>query len=266
MDFVTSKDGTRIVYDRKGTGEPVILVDGAMCRGTAGPMQPLAALLAERFDVIAYDRRGRGESGDTPPYAVEREIEDIAALIEAAGGSAHVYGMSSGAVLAIRAAAVLGGQIRRLALYEPPTTTRDGDDVARHAAADYARELNALLAEGRRGDAVALFMRKVGVPADAIAGMRHAPMWPGMEVIAPTLAYDDAVMGDGSVPKEAARAIRVPSLVADGGSSPPFLREAADAVASALPFAHRLTLEGQTHDVAADALAPALAAFFGNEG
>jgi pimeloyl-ACP methyl ester carboxylesterase len=259
MATITSKDGTKIAYDRQGQGPAMLLIDGAMCYRASGPMGPLAAQLKDQFTVYTYDRRGRGDSSDTMPYAVECEIEDIAGLIDEAGGSAFVYGISSGAVLALRAAARLGNKVTKLALYEPPFTS---GEAAQKAAKAYTQQLIALLAQGKRGEAVALFMQRVGLPDEAIAGMRQAPSWPAMEALAPTLAYDDAVMDDGSLPGEAAKAADQPALVMDGGDSPAFMQAAAQALAKAMPHAKLLTLEGQTHDVKPEVLGPVLARFF----
>ncbi len=260
MNQIMSKDGTAIAFDRSGQGPTVILVGGAFqYRAIDPPTAHLAALLAEHFTVFHYDRRGRGESGDTQPYAIEREVEDLEALIHESGGSAFVFGMSSGGVLALDAAA-RGLAITKLALYELPFNS--GDEDARQAAEHYTRQLTALLNEGRRGDAVALAMTTWGAPAEAIAGMRQTPIWPLFEVVAPTLAYDDAIMGDGSVATERLASITVPTLVLDGGASPAFMPNAAQAVAHALPNAKRRTLEGQTHDVAPQVLAPVLVEFF----
>jgi pimeloyl-ACP methyl ester carboxylesterase len=260
MSILTSKDGTAIAFDKQGQGPAVILVDGAMCYRNAGPMTPLAALLETDFTVFTYDRRGRGESSDTLPFAVEREIEDIEALIKEAGGSAFVYGISSGGALSIAAATRLPS-IKKLALYEVPYVALD--ESGRQAAAEYTKRLTEILSTGQRGDAIALFMTRVGMPAEAMAGMRHSPMWAGLEAIAPTLGYDNAVMGDSTVPPQAA-SISVPTLVMDGGASPAFLRDAAKTLANAIPGAQYRTLEGQTHDVAATATAPVLKEFFLN--
>jgi pimeloyl-ACP methyl ester carboxylesterase len=260
MNQVISKDGTVIAFDRSGKGPTVMLVGGAFqYRAIDPPTVQLAALLAQHFTVFHYDRRGRGESSDTQPYAIEREIEDLEALIHEAGGSAFVFGMSSGGVLALDAAA-RGLAITKLALYEPPFNS--GDEHARQAAEHYTRQLRTLLSEGRRGDAVALAMTTWGAPAEAIAGMRQTPMWPLFESVAPTLAYDDAIMGDGSVPTERLISITVPTLVMDGGASLVFMQNAAQAAAHALPNAQHRTLEGQTHDVAPGGLAPILEQFF----
>src|ERR1044071_9013340 len=161
MNKVTSKDGTAIAYDKRGKGPAVILVDGALCFRSFGPMTHLAELLAPHFTVYNYDRRGRGDSGDTQPYSLEREVEDLEALIKEAGGSAFVYGISSGGALALEAALKLGNQIKKLAIYEPPY---DSDKVVGQAWKEYRKQLGEFLAEGRRGDAAALFMRSVGTP------------------------------------------------------------------------------------------------------
>lgn len=255
--MITSADGTTIAYERTGSGPALIVVDGAMCHRAAGPMRPLAALLRSRFTVYTYDRRGRGESSDTAPYAVAREVEDLRALVAEAGGKAFVYGISSGAALALATAAA-GPGITRLALYEPPFIAEAGDGAR---AKEYTERLGELLDAGRRGDAVALFMTHVGVPAQAVAGIRAQPGWAGLEAIAPTLAYDDEILGDGNAPRDLA--ITVPVLVLAGGASPQGLRQAAKATADALPTAEHRTLDGQPHDVAPDALAPVLTEFFG---
>ncbi len=260
MQKANSKDGTVIAFDRSGRGPALILVGGAFQYRAIDPKTvQLAELLAEHFSVFHYDRRGRGDSGDTRPYAVEREVEDLEALIKVAGGSASVFGKSSGAVLALMAAA-RGLGITKLALYEPPF--HSGDDKAHRAAENYSRQLKALLAEGRRGDAVALAMTSWGAPAEAVAGMRKSPVWPPFESVAPTLAYDDAIMQDGSIPTELMASVSLPTLVMDGGASPAFMHDAAKAVAVALPNGRSRTLEGQTHDVAPEVLAPVLRDFF----
>ncbi|MFB4310232.1 alpha/beta fold hydrolase [Actinomadura sp. GTD37] len=261
METVYSKDGTRIAFDRTGAGPALVLVGGAL--NDRGSGAALAALLAGRHTVLAYDRRGRGDSGDTPPYSVDREIEDLAAVLGAAGGSAAVYGMSSGAVLALRAAA-RGLPVTRLALFEPPFHTGHDDRLTRSRA--YNTELTGLLADGRRGDALALFMGGVGMPAEMIAQARNAPVWPALEALAPTLAYDSAVMDDaggGAIPTALIERVTAPALVMDGGDSPAWMRDTAHRVAALLPAGTHRTLDGQTHDVAPGALAPVLAGFLG---
>jgi pimeloyl-ACP methyl ester carboxylesterase len=261
MKTVTSKDGTTIAYDQSGTGPVVILVDGALqYRAFDQGMAQLADLLAQHFTVLHYDRRGRGDSTDTQPYALEREIEDIEALIDEARGSACVYGISSGAALALEAAIKLGSKIRKLAMYEAPY---DDDDAVQQAWKEYRKQLRELLAAGRGGDAVGLFMMLVGATADQVEGMRQHPMWPMWAAVGPTLAYDAAALGeDRSVPTRRAASVGVPALVMDGGASFPFMHTTAMALASAIPNAQHRTLEGQTHEVAAEALAPVLVEFF----
>ncbi|MGC4953112.1 alpha/beta fold hydrolase [Actinomadura citrea] len=260
MDTTHSKDGTRIAIDRTGEGPALIHVGGAL--NDRGSGAALAGLLAPHRTVLTYDRRGRGDSGDTPPYAVEREIEDLAAVIEAAGGSAAVYGMSSGAVLALRAAAQ-GLPITGLALFEPPFNPAHDDRLTRARA--YNTELTGMLADGRRGDALALFMTAVGMPEEMVRQMRGAPMWPALEALAPTLAYDSAVMDDAAtgaeLPEDLLAGVAVPTLVLDGGDSPAWMRDIARRTAALLPAGTHRTLDGQTHDVDPAALAPALAGF-----
>ncbi len=261
MPQVISKDDTSIAYDKTGIGPAVLLVDGAMTyRAFFGLKGPLSVKLSKHFTVYTYDRRGRGESNDTKPFAVEREIEDIEALIEEAGGSVYLFGISSGAVLALKAAAKLGAaRVVKLALYEPPLAI---GDEARQASARYTKQLTKLLAADKRGDAVALFMTIAGQPAEMVEGMRQSPEWPIMEALAPTLAYDNAIMVDGSLPVDAAKAATMPTLVLDGSESPAFMHEAADALADAMQHAERKTLEGQTHEVSPEVLAPVLITFF----
>lgn len=251
-----SRDGTPIAYTRTGQGPAVILVSGAM--STGGTVAPLALPLSERFDVLVYDRRGRGQSGDTAPYAVAREVEDLAALIEAAGGEACLCGISSGGALVLEAAAS-GLPVRRVAVYETPFA--DFLDGGAEQNAEYTRSLDAALAEGRRGDAVELFLRLTGMGEEMIQGARQSPMWPGMEAVAPTLAYDNAVMAGGLV-RDRLASITVPVLAVAGGASPEWMREGTRAVAEAAPNGSYRVLEGQTHMVDPTALAPVLAEFF----
>jgi len=257
VDKVRSSDGTIIAFEKSGNGPAIILVGGALSDRSAGA--PLAALLAPRFTVFSYDRRGRGDSGDTAPYAVEREVEDLAALIREAGGSAFVFGHSSGAALALEAAAH-GLAVTKLALYEPPFIV---DDSRPRVLEDFPARLAGLLAAGRRGDAVGLFMTEaVEAPAEMVDQMRQTPMWPAMEALAHTLMYDITIMGDNSLPTERAASVTVPTLVVDGGESPAWARNAVRALADALPAARRRTLEGQTHGVVPEAIAPVLEGFF----
>lgn len=260
MKKVLSRDGTAIAFERFGAGPALILVDGALCSRGFGPMPKLAPMLARHFTVYTYDRRGRGESGDTKPYAKEREVEDIAALIKEAGGSAFVVGLSSGAALALDAAAS-GLGITKLVVYEPPFVS---DDFDHHAAPNHEAQLNRLIAAGRRGEAVKYFMRQmVGVPAVFVAMMRVMfGVWRKLEAVAHTLPYDAAVLGDFTVPRQRLAAITVPTLAINGEKTDVRLRHAVQAVAAAVPGAQRRTLKGQTHNVAPKALTPVLVEFF----
>jgi len=266
MSTLISADGTTIAYETIGTGPAVILVDGALCFRDAGPTRSIAEALAPRFSVTLYDRRGRGAStdqthslGGTSTDPVDREIEDLDALIGAIGGSAVALGISSGAALVVRAADRLGAdRLTRIALYEPPYLP----EPAIAAAAQYTAELTALLADGHPEDAVDLFLARVGVPEAGVQSMHQSPTWPATVALAPTLAYDDAALGDSRVPADVAARISVPILGIAGGLTPPFLRHGAEGVASAAPAGRFELLEGQTHDVAADALEPILRTFF----
>src|SRR5829696_4506222 len=256
MNRVQSIDGTSIAFDRSGEGQAIVMVGGGSVDRMANA--PLAALLNEHFTVFNYDRRGRGDSGDTAPYAVEREIEDIDALINEAGGSASVYGTSSGAALALEAAAS-GLAITKLALWEPPFIVEGHP----RPPADTARIYTELVAAGRRGDAVEYFMANVvGLPPEFVAEAKKAPWWPAQEALAHTLAYDATIMGDYSLPTERAASVMVPTLVIDGGASFPWIGKTAQALADIIPHAQRRTLEGQTHNVAPEAIAPVLEEFF----
>lgn len=262
MKTVTSKDGTTIAFDQCGAGPTVILVDGALqYRAFDQGMNQLADLLSQHFTVIHYDRRGRGDSTDTQPYALEREIEDIESLIDGAGGSASLYGISSGAALAMEAALALPHKVRKLVMYEVPY---NDDESARQAWREYVRQLQEMLAEGRKGDAVGLFMMLVGATPEDVEGIKQSPMWPLWEAIGHTLAHDHIVcLGeDAAVPTERAARVRVPTLIMDGSESFPFMHTTAVALANAIPHAQHHTLEGQTHEVTAEALAPVLVEFF----
>ena len=261
MHEVTSKDGTNIAYDKQGEGPAAILVAGEMCARLSWSGPQLSNLLAPHFTVYNYDRRGRGDSGDTKPYAVAREVEDIEALIDEAGGSANLYGHSSGAALVLEAAIQLGQKIKKLALYEAPYHEEAAD---KQAFKDYIKQLTEALAADRRGYAVAAFMHYVGMPTDQIEAMRQSPAWPMLESIAPTLAYDHAyILGkDSSIPTERISLVTAPTLVMNGGASYPFMNDTAQALSKAIPNAKLRTIEGQTHDVDVDILAPVLVEFF----
>ncbi|MCI0556267.1 MAG: alpha/beta hydrolase [Anaerolineae bacterium] len=276
MKTVTSKDGTTIAFDQFGTGPAIILVTGATAFASQPGGDALAMQLAPHFSAINYDRRGRGKSGDTLPYAVEREIEDIDVLIDAAGGSAFLYGISSGAVLALEAASILPNKVKKLALYEPPFII---DDSRPPLPDDYVAQLNAAIAAGRRGDAFEIFLTKaVGIPAEFVAQMRNAPpmppqegamyepTWSEMEAVAHTIAYDGTIMGNTMsgkpLPEGKWVSAAMPTLVMTGGNSEAFFHDGAKALVGILPNAQHRILEGQDHAVSPTALAPVLMEFF----
>jgi pimeloyl-ACP methyl ester carboxylesterase len=258
--MVTSNDGTAIAFERFGDGPPLILAVGAFNDRSTGT--PLATFLASRFSVMTYDRRGRGESGDTAPYAIEREVEDLAALIAEVGGSASVFGYSSGACLALQAAA-RGLSISKLALYEAPYLA-DGDQARAQAQRDHAARLAELIADGRRGDAVEYFqMNVVGIPENVVAQLRHAPFRLALEAMAHTLVYEVRLLGDFSIPSDLAARVTVPTFVISGDAVP-FMSMTAHALAGALPNGQARVLQGQTHDIDPSILGPVLQSFFSN--
>jgi pimeloyl-ACP methyl ester carboxylesterase len=263
MSTVHSADGTAIAFSVQGEGQPLILVDGATSHRAVNPLNAeVGKLLGDQFRVYAYDRRGRGESGDTAPYAVRREIEDLAALIEDAGAPALVCGFSSGAILALDATAA-GLPISRLAVFEPPFIVDDGHPPL---PADYVARLDAYTAAGRPGDAVELFMTEaIGMPPGAVAGMRETPFWPALEAVAPTIAYDGRIVGTtmsgAPLPADRWAAISVPVLAMYGRGTAPWLISGARALADLLPTATLAAVEGEQHGVAADVLAPVLRRF-----
>jgi pimeloyl-ACP methyl ester carboxylesterase len=254
IERVISSDGTSIAYERMGRGPAVILVGGGLDDGSENA--PLARALAASFTVYNYARRGRGESSDAQPYAVSREIADLAALIATAGGKAHLYGVSSGGALVLEAA-MAGVRADRLAVYEVPYDL--ADETAEQQRA-YVERLEELLAQGRRGDALALFMRLAGSPDDQIEHARSSPVWSELEKLAHTLAYDAACLGDRRPDLDRLATITQATLVATGGAAGPF-EAAADAMAKAIPHSRRVVLTGQAHIVDPGVLAPVLARF-----
>jgi pimeloyl-ACP methyl ester carboxylesterase len=258
----TSKDGTRISFDKAGKGPALIVVGGALSDRSGGA--PLAKVLAPHFTVYSYDRRGRGDSTDTPPYAVAREIEDLEALIEEAGGTAFVHGQSSGAVLALKAAEALPTKVKKLSLYEPPFII---DDSRPLPPGDYDRHISQLVGANQRGEAVEYFLTQVvGMPGQAVAGMRKSPMWAASEKLAHTLPYDIAVLDGGMEGRpfkaETWTGTTVPTLVLAGGASPEWIRNSTRSLAEVLPNAQQKTLQGQAHNAAPDVLGPELEKFF----
>jgi pimeloyl-ACP methyl ester carboxylesterase len=255
MPKVTSPDGTIIAYDKKGQGPALILVLGALNRRSQG--KKLTELLSDRFTVVSYDRRGRGDSTDTPPYTTEKEVEDIEALIDELGGTAYMYGHSSGCVLALMAAQKLDDKVAGLALYELPY---DADPAAQSVSKAYQKQLKELLAHDERGDAVALFVKSVGVTDKQVEAMKRLPMWKGLTAMAPTLAYDTIELMEQYLTLETTR-ITTNTLVMYGAASPSFMEDTAQKLSQTIPHAQLRALEGQAHDVKAAVLAPVLADF-----
>jgi pimeloyl-ACP methyl ester carboxylesterase len=262
---VVSRDGASIAYYRVGRGPAVVLVDGALCSRAMGPMAKIATELAGSFTVFTYDRRGRGESTDAAPYAVAREVEDLRALLAEAGGSACALGISSGALLALTAAAD-GAPLTKLALYEAPIVVPMAGERAPLGMEARWAEIDAAVAAGRRGDAVSAFLRAVGVPGPVRAIMRVTPVWSRLTAVAHTLPYDGAlareVQRGQPLPEGRWAQVNVPALVLHGGRSPAWMQAGTRALAAALPRGEYRVLDGQTHDVRAKAIAPALKAFF----
>jgi len=264
LNTVKSADGTTIAFTKAGQGPPLILVDGALCSRSFGPMPKLAARLAPHFTVYTYDRRGRGASGDTPPYAPDREVDDLEALTAVAseGGTVFVHGTSSGAALALEAAKRIP-PAAKLAVYEPPFIV---DGTRTPLPDDYLPRLRQLVAEGRRAEAVKMFMRFVGTPAVFTAVLPLTPVWSKLKAVAPTLPYDIAIVQDHQRGKPLTAAewaeVKVPTLVAAGGKSPAWMTNGTRALADALPDARYQTLPGQNHMVKPEAIAPVLTDFF----
>lgn len=264
MPTLASKDGTKIAFDKIGSGPVVIIVNGAtQFRAFDPTMAQIANLLSKNFTVYNYDRRGRGESGDTQPFAKEREIEDLQALVADAGGKAMVLGFSSGSAVTLDTAAVTPG-ITKIALYEPPFVVDEGRPPL---PADYVDHLNKLVAEGKRGDAVKYFLTvAVGIPAEYLGGMDQDPSWETMLMIAPTIAYDGAfvidLMQGKPLPTNRWTNVTAPTLVIEGGASEAWFHKSGDALAKVLKNATRANLEGQNHMVAPEAIVPVVEAHF----
>jgi len=258
MSGVRSQDGTRIACERSGSGPPIIIVDGDLCSRAFGPSPKLAPLLAQHFTVITYDRRGRGASGDAPQYSAEREVEDIAALIQEAGGGVSLLGLSSGGALALEAAAS-GLSVDRVIAYEPPYVDVNGQG----GGAAHEQRLKQLLAEGDRGGAVKYFMKDmVGAPSAMVVMMRMMPwIWRKLQAVAHTLPYDAAVMSEFRIPLVRFATIRRPTLVMNGSKTDPRLRTAARAITEVVPGARYRELPGQTHNVKPQVLVPAVVEF-----
>jgi pimeloyl-ACP methyl ester carboxylesterase len=255
VETLTTPDGTTIAYQVTGTGPALVLVVGAFCDRSS--TADLTALLADAFTVYEYDRRGRGASGDTPPYAAQREVEDLTAVLAATGGTPYVYGHSSGAVIALEAAAG-GAPVRAVVAYEPPYTA--GDDPS-GGSGEILERVRARIEAGDRDGAAAAFLEGAGAPAEVVAMIRTGPGWPRMCELAPTLVYDLTLTNGGLVPAGRLAHIDVPTLLLAGGASPAWAGRSAAAVAAVVPGARTSVVAGQGHGVAAAAVAPVLREF-----
>jgi pimeloyl-ACP methyl ester carboxylesterase len=249
---VQSADGTTLAVDRSGHGPDVVIVVGAFCDRSSSA--ELVAALSSRFTVYRYDRRGRGDSTDTPPYGIGREVEDLDAVARVAGGPPYVYGHSSGAAIALEAAAV-GVPLRRLAVYEPPY-------LGEIRAPDFAADLRELVSSGRRDEAAQRFLLNTGAPVEAVKKMASAPSWPRLVSLAHTLAYDVMLSDHGSASTEWCTGVSVPTLALAGSDSPEWAAKAVEAIAAAVAGGRHRILEGENHNPAVDVIAPLLADFF----
>ena len=255
---VRSKDGTAIGYERTGAGPALVVVDGAFCSRAFGPSPKLAPLLGQHFTVYTYDRRGRGDSGDTQPYSPAREIEDLAAVVAAAGGRASLLGLSSGGALALSAAAS-GVPIDKVVAYEPPYV----DDAGTNGGAAHLGQLTQFVTSGDRGGAIKYFMKDmVGAPGIIVTMMRMMPwVWRKLEAVAHTLPYDATLMTDFRIPRSRYASIKVPVLMMNGAKTQPRLRDVARIVAEVIPGARYQELAGQSHNVSPTALTPPVVEF-----
>jgi pimeloyl-ACP methyl ester carboxylesterase len=262
MEKSVSKDGTLIAFDKTGKGKALVLVDGAFCFRAHGPTPKLAPLLSQNFTVYSYDRRGRGESSDTPPYAVDREVEDLLSIIEKTGEVPFILGISSGAALVLRALSK-GINVKKVALFEPPYVDVSSTEITPPEEA--GKELSKLVNVGKRSEAVHYFMTKVmGMPAIFVLLFKifGNSGWKKNESVANTLPYDVALMGDFTIPKSITVSINVPTLVIGGEKSPQKLRNAVDATAKSIRQSKIVLLKGQSHNVSMKVLAPVLTDFF----
>lgn len=264
--FVASKDGTAIAYETRGNGPLLIMIGGANNTRMAPPIcaVAMAELLAPKFTAVAFDRRGRGDSGNTLPYAIEREIEDVAALIEAVGGPVRMFGHSSGGALILECARA-GLPVAKIAIYEPPYSM----DAAAVAESDrWIETLKRLNGADKQSEAAEFFMSGTGMPKEMIDGMKHSPMWPAIEKLAPTLVYDSLIAAAGGLPedrKQRFAGVGAPVLAMAGGTSPDWMKGAAKSVADAVLNGKYREVPGVDHMVDEGVIAPILIEFLGGK-
>ena len=258
MKTTKSKDGTTLAYDVYGSGPALIYITGATCFRSFEPVLHDAAVFAEQFTVYNYDRRGRGDSGNTLPYAAAREVEDIEAMVDAAGGTAYVYGHSSGAILALEAAMQLGDKVSKLVMYDPSYAS---DKADQHAFTELSQGVDRLLDSGKNDEAINLFLEGIGIPAEVINGMmRQSAQWPTMVALAPTLAYD-AMLASDLAPVERAFRLTIPTHIMTGEESPASMHEVANQLREAIPNATYKTVAGQDHIPNPEVVLPLLSSF-----
>ena len=261
MPTITSKDSSTIAYEKAGHGPSLILVNGALSFRKSRGVKELVDKLAQDFTVTSYDRRGRGESGDASSYEVENEIQDIEAIIKEAGEPAFLFGVSSGAALALLTAEKLGAKnVKKIALYEPPFGF--ADVLGRKEYDEEKKKINELVEANKPGDAIAVFFESLGTKPEQIEGMKQSPDWKDMKSVGHTLVYDFEILGNGSIPVDHAKNVKVPTLVMDGEKSLEFMHTATKTLAKNIPDAQHKTLKGQTHELSPEIVAPVLKAFF----
>jgi pimeloyl-ACP methyl ester carboxylesterase len=259
--MVTSKDGTKIAFEKSGTGPALIIVSGALSARALFEGEPrlLVETLSKHFTVYIYDRRGRGESTDEQPYAVQREIDDLESLIDNAGGRAYLYGVSSGGALSLHAAGKLGAaKVPKLAIYEVPY------GQSKEVFDKQKQGVNERIKNGKPGDAAAFFLSEIGTPKEALEKMKSSPAWGTIEKIDFTLGYDYQVLGNGAIPRDVVKTITIPALVMAGEKSMDFINTTAKQLAGLMPNAEHKTLKGQMHQPKTEAVAPVLIEFFNN--
>lgn len=259
-----SNDGTTIAYEKIGSGSNLILVTGALAHRTADGVVSLASELSKNFTVFYYDRRGRGDSTDTKPYNVKKEIQDIEALVNEAGGSAFLFGSSSGGALTLLAGENLGSKkIMKIAVYEPPFGSDTSDNKQQYAKTKST--VKHLVENGKTGDAVSVFFESIGLTPEELKGIKESPVWKDMERVGHTLVYDYEVLGDGTIPVNIIKKVDVPTQIIVGEKSFDFMHTTADALTKIIAGASQTTLKGQSHQASPKVLAPVLVEFFNQQ-
>lgn len=259
--YVISKDGTKIAYDVTGSGPVMIYITGATCFRNFFPILDDVKILSKNLTVYNYDRRGRGDSSDTMPYSIEKEIEDLEALIQVVGSKVFLYGHSSGAILALNAALKLRKTIEKIVVYDPPYVHTEKEKFNYQ---DLAKNVLIKLSEGKNKHAMRKFLVGIGMPKFFVWLLPLFPGWKTMHTLAPTLAYDIELSKDYP-PIELFRKIHIPTLVLVGSKSPERIRTSGTQIAAAISNSDFKEMQGQDHMVSAKALLPILVQFFGGD-